>query len=292
MSQLHIRLGLKFQYLGRNILPPTLLNASDAETYWYLENNAIRVNGLVGNTIIFGAFAVIMVAIIWAELIAIHYKSLALWIKLVVCICACFLTFGRACFVGCWIVLAVEWFLDYWTDDSWHKFVRVIKIVLVVSGIVVVLLTVFRESIIVIRLLDQNSVMNVATNRAHSRVIREAIEIISDWWLWGYGIDKAGFSISDMRHFIIGDGTFWIWLLQWGIIPVFIFGLLVFKTIKHAFNVCREEMSINKKTAMMYLALNAYFLPATIINSTYDSRICIMLVWLIAGFMYLCEKEG
>ena len=270
-----------FQFLGRNWLPEKLLILKDEDVFTLYESGIIRVTGLMGNTIIFGGYSIVLFSLVWADLIVNSFKSVKLWIKLIIIVLANLLTFSRASVAGMVGVFALE-LIIYGAMQG--KFIRYFGAMICLLFIALILtFTVFRNSIVVQRILGLNPSWNSGSDEGHFAMIAEAINVIKMNWLFGI---KMGVSNE-----IITDGCFWAYIVEWG---VFVFGIyciviimLVYRAIRIANKCDKWQCKIN----LGYIGIIAYFFIFSFINSAYSARSIIIFVWMIAGMMLVSTKE-
>ena len=98
------------QYFGRAFLPNKLLVVEGEGIFSFWGTDVIRVNGLVGNTIIFSNFAVIMTCYSWAHIIN-KEGNKKMYILFISSVIANLLTFSRASILGMVVAIIVEYFI-------------------------------------------------------------------------------------------------------------------------------------------------------------------------------------
>lgn len=273
------------QYLFRDFLPDSFLFLNDEGNFGFYGEDAIRVTGLMGNTIIFSGFTIILFALVWAEIISGRYKINALWIKLIFIATANFLTFSRASIVGMVAVFVFEIFLYGVTHGNAAK--SILLIVFLLFAAIFLMFTVFRNTIIVKRLIDSDSLWNSGSDAGHLVMIQEAIDAIKENWLLG------------QNNKIITDGAIWAYMLEMGI-PVFlVYCVVVFVFVLFAIKHCKSRNKMICNLSLGYVGMYAYFLVSSLINSAYAARSVLVFVWFIGGMMfaaaanekYLSEKR-
>lgn len=104
-------------------------------------------------------------------------------------------------------------------------------------------------------------------------MIQEAIEEIKENWLFGKSNE------------IITDGAIWAYMLEMGI-PVFVvYCILIIALILFAIKNCRSANKTVRTLAFGYIAMNAYFIVSSFINSAYAARSVLVFIWFIGGML-------
>ena len=259
------------QYLFRNFLPDSLLFLNDEGNFGFYGRDAIRVTGLMGNTIIFSGFTIVLFSLVWAQILAENCKINGLWIKFAIVAIANFLTFSRSSIVGMVAVFVLEIFLQGVAKKNIFKTLLVICSLLLI--IIFLALTIFRDTIIIKRLIDGDNLWNSGSNAGHFSMIQEAIEEIKENWLFGKSNE------------IITDGAIWAYMLEMGI-PVFVvYCILIIALILFAIKNCRSANKTVRTLAFGYIAMNAYFIVSSFINSAYAARSVLVFIWFIGGML-------
>ncbi len=263
------------QYFFRDQLPDSLLFLNDEGNFGLYGTDVIRVTGLMGNTIIFSGFTIIICSLIWGELITCKYRPIVLWWKLIIVIIANILTFSRAANVGMIAVFLLEFILYGCVRGKALKYIAVSGFVLLI-GIALVLIL-FGDSVMVQRIFGSNTVWNIGSDTARFSMISDAIAIIKDNWLFG--------TLMGQSNSIVTDGVFWAYIMEMGI-PVFIvYCMLLFFIFKIALKACKSADKLTCTISIGYIGMNAYLLAASIINSAYSARSVLVFVWLVGGMV-------
>ena len=271
-----------FQFLGRNWLPENLLILNGEDIFTLYESGIIRVTGLMGNTIIFGGYAVVLFSLVWAELIVHSFRPAILWLKIAIIVSANMLTFSRASVVGMVGVMSLELLIFGSARGKLLKYMLTMLAIILIA--LILALTVFRDSVIVQRIFGFNSSWTDGSDEGHFTMIGDAINAIKQNWLFG--------TMMGVSNEIITDGSFWAYIIEWGI-PVFVvycvlICMLLIRALKNLKRKDRWAMAIN----IGYVGMNAYFFVFSFINSAYASRSILVFVWLIAGMMLVTSNRG
>lgn len=284
-----------FQYVGRNSLPLKFLVLNGEGTFGLWNTDIVRVTGLMGNTIIFGGFTVIIACLIFAELLFSKNerfeRKVFIFIQLSITMIANILTFSRGSNVGMVLVLLIEYYI-YMPQKNINIFLQRTLIIIFVSCFILVLaFTIFEDSVVMQRILGTNGSWTTGSDNIHFSTIENAIPIILQNAILGYGIGKVGYSaVLGVSTNIVRDGTFWIYLLEWGI-PISLFYWSVqIKAIKKSY----KNISINNIKGMLSLALicmNIYLIVFGVINSAYSARCNLIFISIIEGLVY-CRGDN
>lgn len=271
------------QYVCRDFLPDSLLVLNGEEIFTLHGSDVIRVTGLMGNTIIFGGYSIVLFSLVWAELITKRYRPFLLWVKLAVIASANYFTFSRASVVGMAAVFVLEFVLYGCTHRRAFETMFVTLIFLVVALLLV--LTLFGDSVIVQRLLGQNADWTAGSDSGHFSMIDAAAQEIGRNWLIG--------TLMGQSNSVITDGTFWAYLLEMGV-PVFlVYCILLFVLLLIALRNCKSKDRMTGGICTAYIGMNAYLLIFSFINSAYAARSVLVFVWLIGGMMLaIIAKKG
>lgn len=263
------------QYVFRGILPDSLLVLDGEDIFTLHGSDVIRVTGLMGNTIIFGGFAIVLFSLVWAELIAKKYRPFLLWVKLAVIALANYFTISRASVVGMAAVFVLEFVLYGCTHRRAIESIVITVIFLFLALLVV--FTLFGDSVIIQRLLGQNSDWTAGSDAGHFNMIDLAVEAIGQNWLIG--------TLMGQSNSVVTDGTFWAYLLEMGV-PVFlVYCILLFSLLLIALRNCKSKDKMTCGLSIAYIGMNAYLLVFSFINSAYAARSVLVFVWLIGGMM-------
>ena len=271
-----------FQFLLRDLLPIELLVLKGEDIFELFNSDIIRVTGLMGNTIIFGGFAIVLFSLIWAELNVLNYRSVRLWLKLVIVAISNFLTFSRASVFGMVAVFVLE-FLIYGCARR-RAIEYILATLAMLVAVFVLAITVFRDTVIVQRILGLNSSWVSGSDAGHYEMIDVATDMIMQNWLIG--------TLMGQSNRIITDGSIWAYILEMGI-PVFIlYCILICFLVATAFKKLSKRNNIANTLSLGYIGMISYFVVFSFINSAYASRSVLTFVWLIAGMLLSNTEKG
>ena len=269
------------QFAFRNVLPDSLLVLKGEDPFGFHGTDLIRVTGLMGNTIIFGGFAIVLFALVWAQTLNERFRSPASVVKLVVIAAANALTFSRASVVGMAMIAFVQFVLYGAAHKKFWEYLAVAFCAIVALGVIVVVF--FWDSTIVQRLLGLNGIWNEGSDAEHFRMIREALSVIGRNWLVG--------TLMGNSTAVITDGVFWAYAVEWGI-PVFLLYLILFGWLcAIAYRKNKSKDAFTATLANGFLGMALYMFCFSFINSAYGARSVLVFFWMTAGLMLASQNH-
>lgn len=269
------------QFLLRNVLPESLLVLNGEDIFRLQESDIIRVTGLMGNTIIFGGYAIVLFALVWAQLLTLKFRSVLLWGKLIIIAVANAFTFSRASVAGMVMIAFVQFILYGCTHRrTWEYLASAAAAVCVLAVVVVVF---FWDSTIIQRLFNLNSIWNEGSDEGHFQMIRDAIGVIGEHWAIG--------TMMGASNTVVADGVFWAYLLEWGV-PVFLVYAVLFLWIgKIALRKCSSENRLTATLANGFLGMSLYMVCFSFINSAYGARSVLVFFWMVGGMLLATDNH-
>lgn len=288
------------QYIGRHNLPDSLLFLGESDGFGLYGLDVIRVNGLVGNPIIFGGFVLFLTSFSWAKII-LNEGNMETYLQLIVSIIANYFTFSRASNAGILIVMASE-YLIVPKKRSRKNIINTFFSILMIFGSAVLLLSIYNQtldgivnkiqnSVVYQRLFDSESVWNIGSDNVHRATIQDAIDTIRKYPIIGYGVGTVGYSSSLGINGIIRDGTFWAYLLEWGIPICIFYWFIVGKTIFESIKIVIKKNGFESYVCLGYIGANLYLIISSFINSAYSARSVLVLNWMVAGLIYVMIND-
>ena len=272
------------QFVGRSWLPNQLLSLNVETAATLYGSDIVRVNGLMGNSIIFGGYTLVLIAMAFAKLIIMRSNNLETWIELILPVVANALTFSRASNVGTVIVCFSIFLLGARKDRRQDFTKRLIVAIILAIVFIYIVLTFFGNTIIVQRLLGTNQTWTQGSDQVHFSTIQNAVKVIEDNWLLGYGMGTVGYASSLGSRGIVRDGALWIWLLEFGI-PLSVFYLTFIIRLFHQAVVKRRDEYLGKALGCAFIAVSIYLLGFSFINSAYSARSVYSFWWILAGMV-------
>lgn len=279
------------QYFGRNVLPQSLLSLKAEESFTLYGYDLIRVNGLLGNTVVFSGFCVFYIGIVWAKILLEKPNLKRNYMQLIVAIIANLLTFSRASIVSMIAVIALEYLFSVPRDKVLKSIARILVILILSFAGYYIAISYFSDSVIVQRLTSNSSLMNDNSDRIHFLMIKKAIQYISSSPILGYGIGTAGYSAVKGSN-LVTDGSFWSYLVQYGIPVCLIFALLIAYILKISIKSIREKNTKHKYIALGFFSSNIALLAMSLINSAYSARSELILIWIYSAFTLIIYRDN
>jgi hypothetical protein len=279
------------QFFFRMYLPSFFLNPYNEGYFITLgETLYLRPNGLIGNSIIYAHFLLLIATLLLSRLVlSPEPKDSGKFITVLV---AEILVFSRSAVIGLVLMLI----FTYASGKEMPHFSRrhFSRIVLLVSTLVIVLMCIPQSRIIVL-----NKVFNLdlATNTSsmnHVEQIRSAVAAIKAHLLTGVGIGTQGPSSMSFGTPVIADGFWYMLLLEIGA-PLFALYVL--------FLACSYGMSIMillktssvtlRYISLSFVGMSTFFYVANFVNSAFIGKVNYICYWLLFGTIlayYRAEK--
>lgn len=280
-----------FQFIGRGWLPKQFLVPLGEVIFDLSGTDIIRVNGLIGNTIIFSGYVNLLFSLILAKLWY-ENKNKELYFELMVVIIANLFTFSRASNAGMFLIFIVQFILFIKFDVTLSK----IKILVILLFVLILLLTLsfpyLQDTILFERIFNSNSVWNVGSDNGHIADIIRALEAIIDNPILGVGAGTVGYS-STLENQIVQDGSFWIYLVEWGIFLNCLYWMLIFIILYTVYkNLLFSKMKrlYTGHWGISGLSINIYLIMLSFVNSQYSARNVLILNSIILGCSFLQHK--
>jgi len=269
-------------------MPELLLTLHGREQHFGLSGTDIfRVNGLIGNAIIFSGFSSFMVLIGYMFL---GFESrrrarVLIWLPLV----AMYYTYTSTSNVALLLTLGFAW--SIWTTiPLWRRFVR-IAFVLAFLGVMLFggcfgpeLL---RENFFFKRM----SGTELTSQESTGDHIKSAVEGLVAWSkhpLCGLGFGSQGYSARDHTGTFGSDGVYLALLLETGavgfILAFAIVGWFLWQLMVRFAASPRAGPSYRMYGALLLVA--GYFAMASVLNSAFTARTNWCLYWILVGVMF------
>ncbi len=269
------------QFLLRNVLPESLLVLNGEDVFGLYGTDLIRVTGLMGNTIIFGGYAIILFALVWAELVYTKFSSPLLLGKLIIIAAANFLTFSRASVVGMVVIAFAQFILYGCTHRKARKYLAISAAALCVLAVFVVVF--FWDSTIIQRLFNLNSDWTEGSDAGHFQMICDALVAVGQNWVFGR-------YLGDVST-VITDGAIWTYLVEWGVPTFLVYALLILMLCIFALRKCKSRNPFTASVANGFFGMCLYMVGFSLINSAYNARSVLVFFWMIAGMLFVADTE-
>jgi hypothetical protein len=255
-------------------LPIELLVLVGEDTFSFYESDIIRTTALIGNTIIFSVFLLIIL-----QLFIRHYlllKSTIVLFGSIVIVIAIVLTYSRAAIAGCVLTIILQ---NYY----FGKF-NIKKIILTVLFIVVTTLSYlsFSDDYFLFRRLIGTEVSTYYSTVIHLEQIRNSLDVIKDNPLAGIGLGSQGKSSKSEK--IITDGFWFQLFLELGIPLSLLYLLNIYLCARIALT--RSRITLNpyvKIASDSFLCITILFIFINFLNSAFSSPIVYLIYWTIFG---------
>ena len=279
------------QFVARGSLPAKLLSLNVENAATLYGSDIVRVNGLMGNSIIFGGYAIVLIALAFSKIVVLKEHTFEAWIEFIIPVVANALTFSRASNVGTIIVCLLVFLLSSNPERS-QDFTKRLIIAIILSLILFfIVMHYFGNTILMQRLLGTNQSWTQGSDEVHFSTIRNGIKVIEENWAIGYGMGTVGYASSLGSRGIVRDGALWIWLLEFGI-PLSIFYLTLIIRFFHQAFVKRKQSILSMSLYAAFIAMSVYLLGFSIINSAYSARSVYSYWWLVAGMVIAADNEN
>ncbi|MBC5992110.1 O-antigen ligase family protein [Pontibacter cellulosilyticus] len=270
-----------FQFAFSAILPESLLALKGDSPFGFYGSTIVRPTALLGNTIIYSSFTVIVFSLVLAKYL--YSPERKYLIMLVMIAIANALTLTRAALVGLIIVLIVALILRYarFTYTFIKKVVGFALLSLFIFSSVIFL---YRDSFFLARMAgkDPNS---KGSNQEHFQQINDAFTYVLKHPIIGAGVGTQGPS-GDAESKIITDGYWLQLLLENGILLGFFYatfyGLCLLFSLLTFY---RTDNILLKQLSMAFICFSCYFYAASLLNSAFIGRINFIVYWTIIGLI-------
>jgi hypothetical protein len=267
-------------YIGFQ-LPESLLVLRGEEVFSFYGTTIVRPTALLGNTIIFASFTLIIFALYLAKYYYLGKKRYLLIMAVIGF--ANILTLTRASITGLAIVIVVCFFL-YYLKPTLLFVLKLTGLILLLAVIVWGTIRLFEDTFFVQRLTGEE-VTTQSSTAVHYQQIDESASFFKKHYLAGAGIGSQGASGNPATK-IITDG-FWIQIIvENGIIIGSLY--ILFHVAAALFALWAFFWSRNpqlRQLSMAFVAFSAYFFAASILNSGFAGRANFISYWLLFGIL-------
>ncbi|MBA9077847.1 O-antigen ligase family protein [Rufibacter quisquiliarum] len=270
-----------FQFIFSFKLPMSLLVLRGEVTFSFVEFSIVRPTALLGNTIIFASFTIILFCILLPKYLYQKRKIDLFYIGIT--LLANVLTYTRAALFGAILSGAIIYVLCYGRFTLNY----LIKLILGFSLLVLALVGIgnfFKDSFLVRRVTGVE-VGTIGSTDEHFRQIFNSIDYLKEHVVAGAGIGTQGQS-GDPEKKIVTDG-YWFQLFLENGLPLGSLYFLFF-VISVAYSLLlffRYEDQRLKQLCLTFIGLSAYFFAASLLNSALSSRVNFFLYWLLFSFL-------
>ncbi|WP_299701034.1 hypothetical protein [uncultured Pontibacter sp.] len=267
-------------YLGFQ-LPKSLLVLRGEEVFSFYQTTIVRPTALLGNTIIFASFTLIIFALYLAKYYYVGRKRYLLILAVVGF--SNILTLTRASITGLAIVIVVCFFL-YYLKPTLLFVLRFTGLVLLMAVIVWGTIRSFEDTFFVQRLTGEE-VTSQGSTAVHYQQLEESTNYFKTNYLAGAGVGSQGASGNPATK-IITDG-FWMQIIvENGVVLGILYILFHVAAALFALRAFFKSDSLQlRQLSMAFVAFSAYFFAASILNSGFAGRANFISYWLLFGVL-------
>ncbi|WP_181305433.1 O-antigen ligase [Rufibacter sp. XAAS-G3-1] len=270
-----------FQYTFASRLPLSFLALRGEGTFHFYEQEITRPTALIGNTIIFASFTLLLSSLFFTKYITYRKKLYLIFMALILMVNV--MTFTRATLVGFVLSGGIILALYY----GRFTLLYTIKLLVVLTTFLSVMLLVgyhYKDTFLVRRMTGRE-MSTISSNEGHFSMIDNAVAYLKEHYLAGSGIGSQGPS-GDPEKVLITDGYWFQLFLENGAILGLLylaFYLLCFFYALQAF--LKTDNILLKQLCLAFLGISAYYYGASFINSAFIGRVNFILYWMLFGFI-------
>jgi hypothetical protein len=268
------------QYFLHNIYPSDLLKLKIEEnSFSFFGTNITRVNGLVGNTIIFTGFS-FLASLLNLNIFLTSRKPIYL-VAFVVCYLSLWLTFSRAA----WVIGTAMLMFNYMIIARF----KISRLIIFTTIIIILGVTVYAwlnsntNSFIYRRLFSQE-VSTQGSDVVHFGQINSAIAKLQEQPTLGVGLGTQGGS-ADTKHIIISDGWLLQLALEFGVPLAIVFVICLICVLLYGFWIMKFKQSSLDVLAVTFISATIYFLITGILNSALVGKTVYAVYFIILGLL-------
>lgn len=267
-------------YGGR--LPDYLIKVANVGSFGFYDNpNAIRANGLIGNPLEFGGFALICFCVSYSRFLFDFRKKLNL-IGVSICVAAVILSMSRTAIV----VMILAGGLLHLLRGIREKKAGLQVLYLFFGACLgcLVILFFFNDSFVVKRFTSDADTNTVMSNKEHADDFEKSFDAIINNSSLGVGLGTQGVSSkSSAKSKIITDGAWFIYFLELGVPVCLFFFLFMYKIQLFLFKLIKfSEYTSCSLFCSSFAILFSMFLMS-LSNSSFISPINMVVQWTITG---------
>ncbi len=269
------------QFVFCDILPDSLLRFPGAGEEIVREGDTIlfRVNGLFENSIVFGAFATIILVLLFSK-IAIFGFHIIDTVCALITATSLALTFGRIAVIGA-VVCCLFVFLIACRIKWRYKF----AIMTTAATLGILFLIIFRDTPFVLRLLSLGGGADASDSR-RMEMIREAWSVITDSftnWAFGVGIGSQGYNRGDLAA-VITDGSWLTTILELGFpTALILFASMISVLVYSFYHLIKTHSKLSRWANITCITLTFYFIFTGFINSSFTAVTSYGVYWCLMG---------
>ena len=272
------------QYLFRNILPIKFLVLNQDKIFSYIGTDFIRVNGLIGNTIVFGTFSLIIYSLNLNILLRkINAKN---YILTFISIISTILSFSRVAIIGM-IVLSAFYIMFFKKNIK----IMIAFIVMLILGILV--LNIGFKNVLTFMVNDVFTNSNISVKGStdkHFNQIQLAMEYIKNNWFIGSGLGANEGSFYG--NIIIYDGAWYSLLLDYGLVLFIPYVCFIFYSMIFSIKLINKNIGeYSSALVITYIGISFWVLIIGFINSSFLAKVVYLTFWLIFGCVISIHRK-
>ncbi|RZI95830.1 MAG: hypothetical protein EOO67_01770 [Microbacterium sp.] len=281
------------QFFLRAVLPEWLLKPADAGLFGYWGTDIVRANGLVGNTIVYAALLLLLLAMWWTRVFAAQGRTRWIALAATVMVCGAMLaTFSRMGMLLGFAILAVTPVFAAARRGrralirTGGTLVGVALVGILVALIVEPLRDRVLNSWIVRELFSQGNASVTESTDLHFEMIEMALRHLQGSPLLGigYGTQSAGSAFSTSSD-VITDGAHWATLTEGGLLLTAVtlaFFVIIVVRLFRAWRHAPDHVDASRALAVA-LYVCAQFFIASLLNSGFYGKAPFVTFWIVAG---------
>lgn len=271
-------------------LPHSLLVVRGETIFSFYGTTIVRPTALLGNTIIFASFTIIVFAIYLAKYLY-DRKNSHLIILLLIGL-ANILTLTRATFIGLVLVLGVSFFMRH-ARLSYSFIIKIFSSAIFVVIIALSGLYFYQDTFIVKRITGKEATTKGSTAE-HMQQIEASVDFLKEHYITGAGVGSQG-SSGDPSKKIITDGYWFQLMLENGLVLGLLYLIFYISCTFFAFRTFyKTDNSLLQQLCIAFVAFSLYFYAASFLNSGLAGRSNFITFWIIFGLLlaqYLIVKR-
>ncbi|MFD1753721.1 O-antigen ligase family protein [Rufibacter sediminis] len=270
-----------FQFTFASRLPLSLLVLDGESAFKFYDQAITRPTALLGNTIIFASFTLLLFCLLFTKYLAQPKKTYLFYLALV--LITNVLTYTRASLAG-FLLCSIAILLLHYGRFTVEYLLKLVVGLMVTLTLLLSIGYHYRDSFIIKRLTGREASTQYS-NEGHFSMIENALLYLQDHPLAGSGVGSQGPGAT-AENVIIPDGYWFQLLLENGILLgllylafyllCFVYVLLVFQKTQSVFL---------KQLCLTFIGISVYYYAASFINSAFIGRVNFILYWVMFGLV-------
>lgn len=270
-----------FQYTFAAHLPLSFLALKGEGTFSFYEQEITRPTALLGNTIIFASFTLLLFSLFFSKYISERKKRYLLFLAIILTVNV--MTFTRATLVGFFLSGGIILALYYGRFTLLYT-IKLLSVLVAFFSMTLLVGYQYKDTFLMRRLTGRE-MSTMSSDEGHFSMIDNSVAYLKEHYLAGSGIGSQGPS-GDPEKVIITDG-YWFQLFLENGMPLGLlylaFYLLCFFYALQAF--LTTDNLLLKQLCLTFIAVSMYYAAASFINSAFIGRVNFILYWMLFGFI-------